>query len=323
MPLPSVLSYVGIAKEATKGTGVVPTDFIPISQDIKPVDKVLYLDDNGLRGSMVDVYDQIAGPIFSELGMNGIMFPDTFGYILAAITGDVVTTGASAPYSHVMAVKNSTDGQPKAYTITDYYGAASARQYAGMQCSELTVNFSGDSMLTYSSKWTGYQSTQVAAPTRSYSPQASYASWRGAVTIAGVSKTFLMDGSLSLTRNVQAIHTVDNTQSPYAVFVGPLMVNGDVTFIHEDDTELTRYLTNTQPAVVLDFTQGAAASLTELKFQMTKCAYVEGAIDRGKDFVASTYKLRGVANATDVGATSGYSAVKATLQSNKAASTYV
>ena len=37
----SVRSYLGIAKEVTKGTAVAPTDFIPVSKDsLKPVDIV-------------------------------------------------------------------------------------------------------------------------------------------------------------------------------------------------------------------------------------------------------------------------------------------
>jgi hypothetical protein len=45
----SVRSYLGIAKEATKGTVVAPTDFIPVAKDnLKPVDVVDPLYDTGL-----------------------------------------------------------------------------------------------------------------------------------------------------------------------------------------------------------------------------------------------------------------------------------
>ena len=37
----SVRSYIGIAKEVTKGTVVAPTDFIPVAKEsLKPVDIV-------------------------------------------------------------------------------------------------------------------------------------------------------------------------------------------------------------------------------------------------------------------------------------------
>jgi hypothetical protein len=56
----SVRSYIGIAKEATKGTAVAPTDFIPVAKDsLKPVDIVDPLYDTGLRGSNVVNYNYI------------------------------------------------------------------------------------------------------------------------------------------------------------------------------------------------------------------------------------------------------------------------
>lgn len=328
MPLPTNLSYLGIAKEVTKGTGVAPVDFIPVdASTVKPVDKVNYLVDQALRGAMVDVYDEVAGPIWSEWGFGGPIFPDTFGYILAGILGDVTTTGASAPFTHTMAVQNgsSVGGQPKAYTLSDFYGLTSgtpARQFAGQQFSEVNVKFTADGLLTHDTKSTGFASTLVAKPTAAFTAVAAVPAWRGAITIGGASKTFLVDGQLSLKRNVTPIITAA-AQAPYAVWVGPLMVEGQATFVHEDDTELARYLTNTKPAFVVDFQQGAAAALTQVKFTMTSCAYVEGAIDRGKDYVASTYKLKAVANTTDVGSSGGYGLVKAVIQSAKAASTYV
>ena len=58
----SVRSYVGIAKETTKGTAEAPTDFIPVAKDsFKPVDVVDSLFDTGLRGSNVMNYNRIPG----------------------------------------------------------------------------------------------------------------------------------------------------------------------------------------------------------------------------------------------------------------------
>ena len=77
----SVRSYLGIAKEATKGTAVAPTDFIPVMVDsLKPVDLIDPLYDTGLRGSMVTNYNYIAGRTRSTFDFGGHVFPDTIGY---------------------------------------------------------------------------------------------------------------------------------------------------------------------------------------------------------------------------------------------------
>lgn len=329
MPLPTNLSYLGIAKEATKGTGVAPTDFIPIDAGtFKPSEKIHYFEDDALRGSMASPFNIVAGPQWTEIAFGGPLFPDTFGYILAGLLGECATTGASAPFTHTMNVLNSaaSAGQPKAYTLTDFYGLTSgtpARQYPGMQFSEIVVKFNGDGTLDYTAKAMGFASALVAKPTASFSTVPPTPAWKGTLTVAGGAKTFLQDGTLTFKRNVTAVHTVDGSAAPYALWVGALSVDGTLTYIHEDDTELTRFLTNTQPTVVLDFVQGAGAALTEFKTTFTTCAYVTGDLDRSKDYVSSIYKISPVANTTDVGASGGYSPMKAVIQSAKPAATYL
>ena len=74
----SVRSYLGIAKEVTKGTIVAPTDFIPVAKDsIKPVDVVDALYDTGLRGSNVVNYNYLQGRTRSTFDFGGAVFADT------------------------------------------------------------------------------------------------------------------------------------------------------------------------------------------------------------------------------------------------------
>jgi hypothetical protein len=133
----------------------------------------------------------------------------------------------------------------------------------------------------------------------------------------------LSEGTPPRPPNGTPITAVTGTQDPYAIFVGPLRVTGKMTLVHEDDSELVRYLTNTQPAVVLDFTQGAGAALVDVKFQMTKGAYTVGRVNHsGKDWVETEIEFNAVANATDVGASLGVGPVLATIKSAKPAATY-
>ena len=71
----SVRSYLGIAKEVTKGTVVAPTDFIPIAKDsLKPQDIIDPLYDQGLRGSNVLNYNYIPGRTRSTFDFGGAVF---------------------------------------------------------------------------------------------------------------------------------------------------------------------------------------------------------------------------------------------------------
>lgn len=322
----SVRSYIGIAKETTKGTAVAPTDFIPVMADsLKPVDIIDPLYDKGLRGSLVENYNYIPGRTRSTFDFGGAVFPDTIGYAIAGVMGSVATTGASAPYTHTISLKNSqatgADAQPISYTLTDFY-AAECRKYAGIQFHDFSLKFNADGMLEYDTKGTGWASASATTPTPSFSTILPTPVWQGTVSIGGSAVSYSVSGNIDITRPVTPIYGISQTQNPYQVFLGALDVTGKFTFIMEDNTELTRFLTNTQPAIVLNWAYGAGASAVQLQATITKGAYTAAAIDRGADFVQIMVDVNGLGNTTDAGSTGGQAPIKWVLQNAKASGTY-
>lgn len=322
----SVRSYIGIAKEATKGTAVLPTDFIPVMADsLKPVDIIDPLFDKGLRGSLVENYNYIPGRTRSTFDFGGAVFPDTIGYSITGVMGSVATTGASAPFTHTVSLKNSqatgADAQPISYTLTDFY-AAECRAYAGIQFHDFSLKFNADGMLEYDTKATGWASASAATPTPSFSTILPTPVWQGTVSIGGSPVSNSVSGNLDMTRPVTPIYGISQTQNPYQVFVGALDVTGKFTFIMENNTELTRFLTNTQPAIVLNWSYGTGAALVQLQATITKGAYTAAAIDRGADFVQIMVDVNGIGNTSDAGSTGGQAPIKWVLQNAKASGTY-
>jgi hypothetical protein len=322
----SVRSYLGIAKEVTKGTIVAPTDFIPVAKDnIKPVDVVDPLYDTGLRGSNVVNYAYLQGRTRSTFDFGGAVFADTVGYGLAGLLGSVATTGVSAPYTHTISLKNSltsgADDQPISYTLTDFY-AADVRSYPGCQFSDFSLKFNADGMLEYDTKTTGWASSAVADPTPTFSTLLPTVVWRGTVSIGGATVSDAMTGNIDMARSVTPVYGISNTQNPFQVFLGPLEVTGKITFIMEDDTELTRYLNNTQPAIVLNWAYGAGAGAVQIQATISKGAYTAAVIERGEDFVQVSIDLNGQGNTTDAGSTGGFAPIKWVLQNAKASGTY-
>jgi len=322
----SVRSYLGIAKEATKGTIVAPTDFIPVAKDnIKPVDVVDPLYDTGLRGSNVVNYNYLQGRTRSTFDFGGAVFADTVGYAIAGLLGSVATSGVSAPYTHTISLKNSltsgADDQPISYTLTDFY-AADVRSYPGCQFSDFSLKFNADGMLEYDTKTTGWQSSAVSDPTPTFSTVLPTQVWRGTVSIGGSAVSNSMTGNIDMARSVTPVYGISATQNPYNIFLGPLEVTGKITFIMEDDTELTRYLNNSQPAIVLNWAYGAGAAAVQLQATITKGAYTAAVIERGEDFVQVSIDLNGQGNTTDAGSTGGFAPIKWVLQNAKASGTY-
>jgi len=322
----SVRSYVGIAKEATKGTAVAATDFIPVAKDsLKPADIYDALYDQGLRGSNVMNYNYIQGRGRSTFDFGGAVFADTIGYALAGLMGEVATSGASAPYTHTITLLNSltsgADAQPISYTMTDFY-AVGVRRFPGCQFSDFSLKFNADGMLEYDTKATGWVSSTTTDPTPSFSTVLPTPVWRGTVSIGGSAVATSMEGNIDMKRAVTPIYGISNTQNPYQVFLGALEVTGSIKFVMASDAELTRFLSNSQPAIVLNWAYGAGASAVQIQATITKGAYTAAVIDRGEDFVTVTIELNGQGNTTDVGSSGGFAPIKWVLQNAKTSGTY-
>jgi hypothetical protein len=322
----SVRSYIGIAKETTKGTIVAPTDFIPVAKDsLKPVDIVDPLYDTGLRGSNVVNYNYIQGRTRSTFDFGGAVFADTIGYGIAGVLGAVATTGVSAPYTHTISLLNSltsdVDTQPISYTLTDFY-AVDVRSYPGCQFSDFSLKFNADGMLEYDAKTTGWESSTVDDPTPTFSTVLPTPVWRGTVSIGGSAVATAMEGSIEMTRAVTPIYGISNTQNPYQVFLGALEVTGSIKFVMENDSQLLNFLNDSQPAIVLNWAYGAGAAAVQIQATITKGAYTAAMIERGDDFVSVSIELNAQANTTDDGASGGFAPIKWVLQNAKASGTY-
>jgi len=322
----SVRSYLGIAKEATRGTAVAPTDFIPVMKDaLKPVDIVDPLYDTGLRGSNALNYNYIPGRTRSTVDFGGAVFADTVGYGIAGVLGSVATTGASAPYTHTISLFNSLasggDVQPISYTLTDFY-AVDVRSYPGCQFSDFSLKFNADGMLEYDAKSTGFQSEVVSDPTPTFSTVLPTPVWRGTVSIGGSAVSTAMTGNIDMKRPATPIYGISTTQDPYQVFLGPLEVTGKITFVMENDSQLLNFLNNTQPALVFNWNYGSGASEVQIQATLTKGAYTTGVIERGEDFVQVSVDFNAQANTTDDGASGGFSPIKWVLKNAKPSGTY-
>jgi hypothetical protein len=131
-----------------------------------------------------------------------------------------------------------------------------------------------------------------------------------------------MNGNIDMKRPVTPIYGIASTQDPFQVFLGPLEVTGKITFIMEDDTQLTNFLSNTQPAIVLNWAYGSGAAAVQIQATITKGAYTAAVIERGQDFVQVTIDLNAQANTTDDGASGGFAPIKWVLQNAKTSGTY-
>ena len=122
---PSVLSWLGIQRELTAGTPLVPAVTHPLDQsDYSPEDMPKFLKDQALRGVMTNLFYETLGVESAQFSFGGPNFLDTHGYFFDNVFGDLSTTGSSignpATFNSALAV-GATQGTlastpPAAYT---------------------------------------------------------------------------------------------------------------------------------------------------------------------------------------------------------------
>jgi hypothetical protein len=325
-PIPSYTSTLGVAKESTPGNAVAPTTFLRVT-DFKPVEKITYLADEGLRGAMAKTYGEVAGVSWAEYEFGGPVYADEIGFPLAGLLNDLTVTGAADPYTTTFALLNSGTGQPTSYTLTDYNGN-NARAFAGCKFSKLDLSFTADGAFTYTTSATGISFATAATPTQSYPSttlSAIIPNYTCTATVGGAASAIVTDGSISVVRTVSPVHAVDGTAAPNSIFAaGDLAVTGQATLVYDTsgETVLSDYLAGTVIALTFDWSLTQTAS-REVKAQMTQCVVDDATVNRGQGKWAElAIKWTAIANTTDVGTSAGFSPVKFTTKNANASGTY-
>lgn len=319
--LPTYRTSLLVGKETSYGTPATGTALIPVTS-LTPHDKLTLLKDAGWRGSPVASYGQVAGPLFAELDMGGDVYADSIGWPLVGILGDLTVTGASAPYTSAIALLTSGTTQPQSYTFT-VEDAVNALQFPGSMMSEVGFKFDGNGKLEWTGKATSLASViQASPPTISASTVPIQPVWQGITTLAGVTTGKLLSGEWNIKRSVEALKAVDGSQQPFQIWSGEISVDGKLTLVMAADTYRADYVAGTTISVDVNFQQGAGASATQVLLHSTQCTLTDAQKNYGKSYIEIDLTFEANANTTDVGASAGYSPMKATLQNAIASGTY-
>ena len=325
-------NFLGIAPETTVGTPVAPTFTIPIT---KPdfSDKVTWLDDPSIDGSMARLRGRQAGVQASEFAFEGPAYVDTFVHLLVSILGDRTTTGSSDPYTHAVSLLNTNGGQPKTHTLTFYNqltAATQARTYSSACLSDLSISYDAEAKLVeFKAKGMGWPSAAAAAsPTASSSTVPPFASWRAKVGIGGPASGGTLNAtvataSFDLKRKLDAIYTLANTQTPYVIQRGLLDFTGKMSFIAVDESPLTTMLANTQQQIQLVIGNSiVGAGQQQITFNVNLASYKTVKANEGKEAVMWDVTLDGISNTSDAGTSGGKSPCKITVINGQAGTAY-
>lgn len=125
MPVATQRSFVGIAKEAIRGTGVAATAFLPV-KTITPEDVKKYLPVEVFKGSFPKVYGEVPGLVNTSFEIAGPIFADTYGWPLAGLLGDITTTASRSVTDGVLNSTTLVTSATAAWTQADVGKSISA-----------------------------------------------------------------------------------------------------------------------------------------------------------------------------------------------------
>lgn len=257
----------------------------------------------------------------------------TTGLAFAHASAQAVTP-VTGPYTYAWSLLNSGAGQPISHTLTHYLGptaTSGARQYPGSCLSEMGFKFNAESeLLSWSGKGTSFPSVPLGStPTANPTAIQPIASWQTKVGIGGPATggtlvSTVMDGEITMKRELGVYYTATGVQSPYLIQRGGLSVEGKLNFgAVPDETALLYMLNNTQPQLQIVCTNGlAGTNLITLQIDCQVAAFVGSEAETGKTAVGYNNTFKAVFNTTNAGGSGGMSPIKVSVTCNVAPNTY-
>lgn len=239
-------------------------------------------------------------------------------------TSGVAVQPVTAPFTDTIALYNGGNGQPVSQTWTDS-DPLSARQYASTRWSDLTVTFDSSKLLTYSATGLSWatQNTISAPVGPSYASFGPAPAWACQASYGGSTNATVQMAELSFKRSgSECIFTLQNTQNPYEVHVGPIALTVKLTIVASTEVFLTDYLAGNQKVLLLNLQQGAGATATQIQFQMSKFDLSDVEKNKGKSYIEFDVTGKAIGNTTDIGLSAGYSPCVATVKNAIAPHTY-
>jgi len=283
----SALAKVGIGWETEWGSPAAPTVVFPIDDWslTGPYEQIL---DNAKRGVLAADFGAYQGVGHAEASLEGPVFPDLFGYVLLAVFGQGSVSGTAAPYTHTFTFY----GTPPSLSITED-NVVRQHQGRGMLASELSMSFNPtEGLLSYSVSFTGKQLGTVSEsfPSELYLGTPMFRGWQGSIDLGGTYFP-VIEGDLTISREVTLHYTLSNSQYPGTAYVGPPVVTGSFTIDYTSGADYDRYRLHQQGSVDLQFIINANKKLT---ITLGSVDFSEDAVelDKGEASITLAYSWR-------------------------------
>lgn len=291
---------LGLAKEATAGTIVAPTLWLPYTNLTFDDKTTTVVEEEGL-GRIEDSDARHQTMRFGEGDIEGELEDTRLGLLLTSLFGASPSTAGSNPYTHTFTFTNTNTHTSLSIAYQD---PDQTRIFPYSVINSLQIVVEPENIVTYTAGFMSRVSRDWTALTPSYTTLGSkflpqhlifkLASAVGGLTAA--SNISLKRLELNLTANSQ-FDNVTGTAEPEAILNHQFSVEGSITLNKEDDTYRDYFLDNTYRAMEIQLLRSSSSSL-QLRFP--RVSFSEWEQDRSlNEIVGQTLTFKGHYDATN------------------------
>lgn len=220
--------------------------------------------------------------IYRSTASGAEVFLTSVGAVVTYTDTGSATPGTTTPpvggaFNHATSLYNGTvsnNAQPPSFTGFLSQADGKVVQIPGMVAADVKITVKADTLPTLDVQWIGMPGAFITAPTNTPSTLQPFPPFTAAITLGGTALSEYSDIAIDLKRNTSAIPVLNGSQSPLAIFGGPLTVTGTLGAIYQGTTDinLVDFLVNTQPSLVLSMTPQNDSG-HPLTVQMSKVAF--------------------------------------------------
>jgi len=271
---------LGVALEASRGTAVSPTYWMPWAK-LSFADKIASAAEEQGMGNIADQDSFYVTMQMGEGELDAQIYDSGLGYILSSLLGAVPVTSGAGPYTHTFTLSQSN----QAKTLSLYWKDPNTSYMFPMAVVEsLKMSVAPNGLVEYTVHFKSKKARDWSSENQDFTSTGNkflhqHASIKLASNIAGLSgATAPSLKSLEMTINRSVMFDeVIGTSEPEDILSQPIGIEGSFGLNYEDTTYHDYMMNNTYRAMQVQFLRSTSSSLT---IQMPRVSFMEWEQDR-------------------------------------------
>lgn len=268
--------YVGIGKQAAKGTAVAPTKFLRLSSAESIVQSQEVIEDRTLSGDQeLDIIHKIGHN--PDGSFQNFARPDLGAFLLAMILGADTISGAAAPYTHTLTRANTIPWLSIERKLTD------AERIADCKLNQLVISGESGNPVLMDCSFLGVDCSIETAASPSYETNEPFMFFdTGSYILDSGAVTTVNSFTITVNRNLERIKT--NSYKWDDILETAFDIEVALRLKYEDNAQYKAILFGGATALTdvlddgslaIDLTYGAGADLKQFKIEIPALKHLD------------------------------------------------